>query len=82
MIVEKIQSYSSLSDTLQATWGFPKPRALRRKVSPLFFAIQGKNTKSTVLPILNFERSGFFFFFPMPKKTVFTNTGACDKIVF
>ncbi|KAG0098110.1 SUMO-activating enzyme subunit 1, partial [Podila epicladia] len=29
MIVEKIQSYSSLSDTLQATWGFPKPRALR-----------------------------------------------------
>jgi len=44
MIVEKSQTYSSLSETQQAKWGFPKPRALRRKVSPLFFAIQGKTT--------------------------------------
>lgn len=62
MIVEKTQSYSSLSDTLQATWGFPKPRALRRKVSPLFLAIQGKDINSRCCINLNFERTVF----PMP----------------
>ncbi|KAF9360509.1 SUMO-activating enzyme subunit 1 [Mortierella sp. AD094] len=39
-ITHKSQSYDSLSSTLECFWGFPKPRALRRKVSPLFFAIQ------------------------------------------
>ncbi|KAF9426575.1 SUMO-activating enzyme subunit 1 [Podila epigama] len=40
MIVEKSQTYPSFSDTLKVTWAFPKLRALRRKVSPLFFALQ------------------------------------------
>ncbi|KAF9173730.1 SUMO-activating enzyme subunit 1 [Mortierella sp. AD010] len=39
-VTHKSQSYDSLSSTLECFWGFPKPRALRRKVSPLFFAIQ------------------------------------------
>ncbi|KAG0319390.1 SUMO-activating enzyme subunit 1 [Dissophora globulifera] len=39
-ITQRSQSYDSLASTLEATWAYPKPRALRRKVSPLFFAIQ------------------------------------------
>ncbi|KAF9436229.1 SUMO-activating enzyme subunit 1 [Entomortierella beljakovae] len=40
IVTHKNQSYDSLANTLDCSWGFPKPRALRRKVSPLFFAIQ------------------------------------------
>ncbi|KAF9576261.1 hypothetical protein EC968_009823 [Mortierella alpina] len=39
-ISHKSQDYDSLSSTMQTCWGFPKPRVLKRKVSPLFFAIQ------------------------------------------
>ncbi|KAF9998393.1 SUMO-activating enzyme subunit 1 [Entomortierella chlamydospora] len=39
-VTYKSQSYDSLSSTLECFWGFPKPRVLKRKVSPLFFAIQ------------------------------------------
>ncbi|KAF9540460.1 SUMO-activating enzyme subunit 1 [Mortierella hygrophila] len=34
------QDYDSLVSTLETSWGYPKPKALKRKVSPLFFAIQ------------------------------------------
>ncbi|KAG0063337.1 SUMO-activating enzyme subunit 1 [Linnemannia elongata] len=34
------QDYDSLASTLETSWGYPKPKALKRKVSPLFFAIQ------------------------------------------
>ncbi|KAG0049129.1 SUMO-activating enzyme subunit 1 [Gryganskiella cystojenkinii] len=40
VVHEKHQSYSRLSDTLTVQFGNPSPRVLRRKVSPLFFAIQ------------------------------------------
>ncbi|KAF9198254.1 SUMO-activating enzyme subunit 1 [Haplosporangium sp. Z 27] len=40
IITHKSQSYSSLASTLECSWGYPKPKVLRRKVSPLFFAIQ------------------------------------------
>ncbi|KAF9106364.1 SUMO-activating enzyme subunit 1 [Mortierella sp. AM989] len=40
VISHRSQSYDSLERTLECSWGFPKPRALNRKVSPLFFAIQ------------------------------------------
>ncbi|KAF9292999.1 SUMO-activating enzyme subunit 1 [Linnemannia elongata] len=34
------QDYDSLASTLETSWGYPKPKALKRKVSPLIFAIQ------------------------------------------
>ncbi|KAF9191766.1 SUMO-activating enzyme subunit 1 [Haplosporangium sp. Z 767] len=39
-ITHRSQDYDSLACTLQTYWGYPKPRALRRKASPLFFAFQ------------------------------------------
>ncbi|KAG0221493.1 hypothetical protein BGX31_009800, partial [Mortierella sp. GBA43] len=39
-ITNRSQSHDSLASTLEASWGHPKPKVLRRKVSPLFFAIQ------------------------------------------
>ncbi|KAK3808468.1 MAG: SUMO-activating enzyme subunit 1 [Benniella sp.] len=39
-ITQRSQSYDSLASTLETTWGNPKPKVLRRKVSPLLFAIQ------------------------------------------
>ncbi|KAI1300550.1 SUMO-activating enzyme subunit 1 [Mortierella claussenii] len=39
-ITQRTQTYDSLASTLESSWGYPKPRVLRRKVSPLFFAIQ------------------------------------------
>ncbi|KAF8940471.1 hypothetical protein EDD21DRAFT_333904 [Dissophora ornata] len=39
-ITHRSQTYDSLSSTLESSWAYPKPRVLRRKVSPLFFAIQ------------------------------------------
>ncbi|ORZ16820.1 hypothetical protein BCR41DRAFT_380919 [Lobosporangium transversale] len=40
VISKRSQDYDSLLDTMEASWGNPKPKALRRKVSPLLFAIQ------------------------------------------
>ncbi|KAF9938921.1 SUMO-activating enzyme subunit 1 [Modicella reniformis] len=39
-ITRRSQSYDSLATTLESTWGHPKPKLLKRKVSPLLFAIQ------------------------------------------
>ncbi|KAG0289543.1 SUMO-activating enzyme subunit 1 [Linnemannia gamsii] len=39
-IAHRSQDYDSLSSTLETCWGYPKPKVLKRKVSPLFFAIQ------------------------------------------
>ncbi|KAG0351645.1 hypothetical protein BGZ54_003158, partial [Gamsiella multidivaricata] len=39
-ITQRSQNYASLADTMEARWGYPKPKALKRKVSPLLFAIQ------------------------------------------
>ncbi|GJJ74525.1 ubiquitin-like 1-activating enzyme E1 A [Entomortierella parvispora] len=40
VIIQKHHTYDSLSDVLLARFGFPTPRKLRRKVSPLLLAIQ------------------------------------------
>ncbi|KAF9124780.1 SUMO-activating enzyme subunit 1 [Mortierella sp. 14UC] len=40
VISHRSQDYDSLASTLETCWGYPKPKALKRKVSPLFFAIQ------------------------------------------
>ncbi|KAG0321639.1 SUMO-activating enzyme subunit 1 [Linnemannia gamsii] len=39
-ISQRSQDYDSLASTLETCWGYPKPKALKRKVSPLFFAMQ------------------------------------------
>ncbi|KAG0203268.1 SUMO-activating enzyme subunit 1 [Mortierella sp. GBA30] len=40
IISHKSQDYESLSNTMDTCWGNPKPKVLKRSVSPLFFAIQ------------------------------------------
>ncbi|KAK3841997.1 MAG: SUMO-activating enzyme subunit 1 [Linnemannia gamsii] len=40
VISHRSQDYDSLASTLETSWGYPKPKVLKRKVSPLFFAIQ------------------------------------------